>query len=147
VAIAAAMKGMTPPQLWKAMPQGNCFVGSQDTLLNSAYRDRGNNSRDLCLRQPQIICCLHPHFVQNAIELWTGLISAVGDLLLMASPLPPLRKINHWETTMESQLPGPTNKAAMTLKPAQNPSSVFKIFNEPPQETLNWISVPPPKLN
>jgi hypothetical protein len=88
------------------------FAGNQDTLLNSAYRDRGNNNRDPCLRQPQIMCYLHPHFVQNVIEICTGLISAIGDLLLMASPLTPLRKINHWETIMRSQLQGPTNNGS-----------------------------------
>jgi hypothetical protein len=55
------------------------------------------------------MCCLHPYFVQNAIELCTGLISAIGDLLLMTNPLTPLRKINHWETTMGYQLPCPSN--------------------------------------
>jgi hypothetical protein len=53
------------------------FAGSQDTLLNSVLKDRGkNNNRNLCLRQLQIVCHLHLHFVQSAIEGDTGLISA-----------------------------------------------------------------------
>jgi hypothetical protein len=86
------------------------FLGSQDTLLNSVPRDRGNknnNNRNLCLRQPQILCHLHAHFVQSAVEGYTGLICEAQDLPLMASPLTPLRKINHGETTMGAQIPDP----------------------------------------
>jgi hypothetical protein len=83
------------------------FEGSQDTLLKSVHRGRDNN-RNLCLRQLQIVCHLHPHFVQSALEEDdTGLISAIGDSPLMAGSLTPLRKIDHRETTMGAQLPGP----------------------------------------
>jgi hypothetical protein len=96
------MKGMTPPQLQKAMQQNGqlpkrivLFAGIQDTLLNRVHRERGNNNnnnRDLCLRQDQIVCHLHLHFVQSAIEGDTGLISATQNIPLMTSSLTPHRK-------------------------------------------------------
>jgi hypothetical protein len=57
-------------------PEEIIFAESQDTLLNSLHRDRGNNSRDLYLRQLQIMSHFQPYFVQGAVKGDIGLGSA-----------------------------------------------------------------------
>jgi hypothetical protein len=149
------MKGMTPPQLWKAMqqngqwPRGNCFVcGKRGHFAKQcAQRQRQQQQPRRSLPQttansvpPPPAFCLKCHRGQH----WAN--QCHSRFTIDGQPINP---------TQENQLQGnyrggPAARplqtmAAMTFKPAQNPNGGFHTFKEPPQGVPDWTLVPLPE--
>jgi hypothetical protein len=152
VAMAAAMRGMTPPQLWKTIhqsgkqSQGNCFnCGKPGHLAKQCPQKSGGTSKPIPSEAGGQMP-LPPTLCPRCPTAWYWANQCHSRYAAEGHPIIPIQSNAEQGNSLRDLAAWPLQTmATITFKPAQNPNGGFQIFKDQPRQVQDWTSAPTPE--